>query len=84
VKHRSTATELVEGGHVRLNRVKVSKPGHALREGDVLTLALHGEIRVVKVLGAAEKRGPAAEARLLYEDLAVQQIPSSQAENLGA
>jgi ribosome-associated heat shock protein Hsp15 len=84
VKHRSTATELVEGGQVRLNRVKVSKPGHALREGDVLTLTLNGEIRVVKVLGAAEKRGPAAAARLLYEDMAVQQIPSSQAENLGA
>jgi ribosome-associated heat shock protein Hsp15 len=69
VKHRATATELIVGGHVRLNRIKVSKIGHAVKEGDVLTLALHGHIRVIKVLGEAEKRGPASVATQLYQDL---------------
>jgi ribosome-associated heat shock protein Hsp15 len=63
------ATELIEGGHVRLNRVRVTKIGHALKSGDVLTLELYGHIRVVKVLGEAEKRGAASDACQLYQDL---------------
>ena len=58
---------------MRLNRVKVTKIGHALKEGDVLTLVLHGSIRVIKVLGSAEKRGPASAAMELYEDLTLEQ-----------
>ena len=34
------AAELVEAGHVRLNRAKVTKPGHILRPDDVLTIAV--------------------------------------------
>jgi len=84
VKHRSTATELVETGCVRLNRVKITKPAHALKAGDVLTIALHGDVRVVKVLSEAERRGPATEARELYEDLAPPQPHTPASENLGA
>lgn len=73
MKHRSLATALIEGGHVRLNRIKVTKIGHALKEGDVLTLVLHGSIRVIKVIGAAEKRGPASAAMALYEELTPEQ-----------
>ncbi len=69
MKHRSDADALIEGGHVRLNRVRVTKTGHALKEGDVLTLTLYRGVRVVKVLGTAERRGPAVEARSLYEEL---------------
>lgn len=64
---------LIEGGNVRLNRVKVAKIGHPLKEGDVLTLVLHGHIRVIKVLGVAEKRGPAAAATQLYQELTVEE-----------
>lgn len=73
VKHRSLASALIEGGHVRLNRVKVLKIGHALKEGDVLTLVLQGDIRVIKVLGLAEKRGPATAAMQLYQELTIEQ-----------
>ena len=58
---------------MRLNRVKVTKIGHALKEGDVLTLVLHGAIRVIKVLGSAEKRLPASAAIALYEELSPEQ-----------
>lgn len=40
-----------------------------MRPGDVLTFPLGPDIRVVKVVALALRRGPAAEARTLYEDL---------------
>jgi ribosome-associated heat shock protein Hsp15 len=69
VKTRSLATELVEGGKVRLNRVRLEKPSHIVRAGDVLTLVLHRRVHLVRVLGIADRRGPSAAARLLYEEL---------------
>ena len=69
---------------VRLNRNRVEKPGHVLRQGDVLTLTLRGGVRVVKVLAEAGRRGAAADAKLLYEDLMPLQPAASQGENLRA
>jgi len=66
MKSRTSAAELVEAGKVRVNRARVVKPSHMLREGDVLTIALRGEVRVVEVLGLGQRRGPPQEARLLY------------------
>lgn len=40
-----------------------------VKVGDVLTLSAGAHVRVIKVLSAGERRGPASEARLLYEDL---------------
>jgi len=64
---RETAQTVIEAGKVRLNGARVKKPGHAVRPGDVLTLALGGQVRAVKVLLCADRRGQAAEALLLYE-----------------
>jgi len=61
------AQAATEGGKVRLNGARVVKPGHAVRPGDVLTLALGGRVTVVKVLALAERRGGAEKARSLYE-----------------
>ena len=69
MKHRSLATELVEGGHVRLNRERITKISHTVKPEDVLTIAIHNEVKVVRVLAEAERRGPAFEARLLYQEL---------------
>jgi ribosome-associated heat shock protein Hsp15 len=66
IKSRTSAAQLVESGRVRVNRVRVVKPSHALREGDVLTIALRGEVRVLEVQELGERRGPPQEARLLY------------------
>ena len=40
------------------------------RGGDVLTLPVHGSVRVIRVIALASRRGPATEARLLYEEIA--------------
>lgn len=69
VKTRTLATELVAAGKVRLNRVKVDKPAQIVRPGDVLTISIKRTIQLVRVLGIAERRGPATEARELYEQL---------------
>lgn len=69
VKTRSAAADLCEGGSVRLNGVKVDQAHKPVRVGDVLTIALAGRVKVLKVLGFAERRGPFSEAQHLYEDL---------------
>jgi len=69
VKARTSAAELVERGYVRINGVRETSPGHAVKPGDVLTIALDRSVRVLKVIGFSERRGDATSARVLYEDL---------------
>jgi ribosome-associated heat shock protein Hsp15 len=69
VRTRSDATSLVRAGYVRINSVKITAHGHALRLGDVVTLALDRSVRVLKVEGFCEKRGDASAARKTYVDL---------------
>jgi ribosome-associated heat shock protein Hsp15 len=71
VKARTSAAALAEAGHVRINGVRERSPGHAIKPGDVLTIRLDRTVRVVKVLGFAERRGDATAARALYEELHV-------------
>jgi ribosome-associated heat shock protein Hsp15 len=40
-----------------------------VRPGDVLTVALHRSVRILKVTAFAERRGPVELARGLYEEL---------------
>lgn len=68
-KSRTTASKLVESGKLRLNRSHIAKTHAALKVGDVLTFPQGDEIRVIKVLALGGRRGPASEARTLYEDL---------------
>jgi ribosome-associated heat shock protein Hsp15 len=69
VKHRSMAAHLIEEGKVRVNRERVQKCSQAVKPEDVLTIAIGDSVKVVKVLGEAERRGPASDARQLYQDL---------------
>ena len=69
VKARTSAAALVESGHVRINGVREQAPGHGVKAGDVLTIGLDRTVRVLKVIGFAERRGDAAAARVLYDDL---------------
>jgi ribosome-associated heat shock protein Hsp15 len=69
LRARSDCAQLVGKGSIRLNRQPTDKPHARLRIGDVLTMPLHGGVRVVRVLSLAARRGPATEARLLYEEI---------------
>ena len=67
LKARADCARLIEGGLVRLNRQPTEKPHARLRPGDVLTLPLRNDVLVVRVVALAKRRGPAPEARTLYE-----------------
>ena len=69
MKARTSAAALVEAGHVRINGIREQAPGHGVKLGDVLTIGLDRSVRVLKVIGFAERRGDAAAARVLYDEL---------------
>lgn len=68
-RSRTLAQKLVEAGHVRRNRDKLSVAADTVRPGDVLTIALGTRVAVVRVIAVGTRRGPAAEAATLYEPL---------------
>ena len=69
VKARTSAAALIEAGHVRINGTREKAPGHPVKLGDVLTIALDHSVRILKVAGFSERRGDATAARVLFEDL---------------
>ena len=69
MRARTDCAGLVAQGSIRINRQPTGKPHAKLRVGDVLTIPLHGSVRVLQVASLAIRRGPASEARLLYTDL---------------
>ncbi|SDK37681.1 RNA-binding S4 domain-containing protein [Aliiruegeria lutimaris] len=68
-KTRSLAAKQVSEGKVRVNATRISKPARPVSAGDVLTFPQANAIRVVRILALGTRRGPAPEARALYEDL---------------
>jgi len=54
---------------VRINRDKIDSASHPVKVGDALTIGMEAGVRVLRVLATGTRRGPATEARLLYEDL---------------
>lgn len=65
---RGAAQQLARSGHIRVNRDKVRDASRLVRPGDVLTMSLRRGVRVIRILGIAERRDSFALARLLYED----------------
>jgi ribosome-associated heat shock protein Hsp15 len=63
------AAEVVTNGHLRLNGARIVKPGRTVGQGDVLTFSQARRIRVVRIVDCGTRRGPADEARRLYDDL---------------
>lgn len=69
VKTRTDAATLVSKGRVRINGARETSPGHGIKIGDVLTIALDRRVRVLKAIAFAERRRDAAAASVLFEDL---------------
>jgi len=66
---RTAAAQLVSDGHVRVNGQRVTQAAKAVRPGDILTIALQRDVRLLRIVAAGARRGPYEEARLLYEDV---------------
>jgi len=74
-----------EGGNAVLGTTNpVAKASHTVRPGDVLTFALAGQVRVIRILALGLRRGPAPEARALYQDLTPPQSRMRQEPGPGA
>ena len=69
-KTRTLAGKLCNGGKLRVNSDPIAKAHYRVRRGDVLTFPQGGRIRVVEVRAFGVRRGPAAEAQKLFDDLA--------------
>ena len=70
VKTRSLGARLCAAGAVAINGVPVKKPNQGVRVGDIVVLAQGGWQLTVRVLALGSRRGPATEARSLYEEAA--------------
>ncbi len=68
-KHRTAATEAVDGGKVKLNGITV-KPARDVKPGDRLDITTGEETRTVLVHAIADKRGSATVAQTLYQETA--------------
>jgi ribosome-associated heat shock protein Hsp15 len=68
-KTRALAAEAVKGGRVEVNGQRV-KPSKDVKPGDELQITSGPYRRTVIVTALAERRGPAKEAALLYQETA--------------
>jgi len=68
-KSRTLAAAVVSDGRVRINGERCEKPSTMVKVGDVLTFSSGSFVRVIKVVLCGGRRGPASEARTLYDDL---------------
>ena len=73
-KTRSLAADACDGGKVDVNG-EAAKPAKPVRGGERIEITIRADRRILKVLALSERRGPAPEARLLYEDLTPPALP---------
>lgn len=68
-RSRALAAKLCAAGRARVDGMTVDKAHYPVRPGHVLTFPQSRRIRVVRVIALGARRGPAAEAALLYVDM---------------
>lgn len=78
VKSRSLAARLVQTGGVRVNSTKIDQPAFPVKTGDGVTISLERRVLVYRVVLPGTRRGPAEEARTLYEDLTPPPLPKEE------
>lgn len=66
-KTRSLASDAVSGGKVKVNGT-TTKPAREIKTGDRLEIANSETRWEVSIKALSDKRGPATEARLLYDE----------------
>jgi ribosome-associated heat shock protein Hsp15 len=69
VKSRDLAQALAESGHLRIAGRVVDRAHAPVRIGDVLSFAIHGRVRVIRIESLPKRRGPSAEAQQLYSEI---------------
>ena len=71
---RGAAARLVSDGHVRLNGQRIDGPDKGVGPGDVLTIALERQVRVLRVVATGLRRESFPKAKHLFEDVDAAQV----------
>ncbi len=71
-KSRTLAQKIVAQGHIRLNGQPIANCHQPVAPGHVITLPLHGDVRVLRVTALPSRRGPFSEAKMHYCDVQAQ------------
>jgi len=80
VKSRTLAAKLVTEGRIRVNSARIESPAKGIEPGDVLTIALDRDVKVLRILANGQRRGPYPEARLLYEEIGGPTRPAANSD----
>ncbi len=68
-KSRSLATKFISSKGLRISGKVTQKPHKLISAGDVLTMTINDNIKIIKVLDVPSRRGPYSEALSFYQDL---------------
>ena len=68
-KSRSIATKFVLTNRLRISGQVTQKPHKMISVGDVLTMTINDNIKILKVLDIPSRRGPYPESLNFYEDI---------------
>ena len=68
-KSRSIATKFVSTNRLRISGQVTQKPHKMISIGDILTLTINDNIKILKVLDIPNRRGPYSESLNFYEDI---------------
>jgi ribosome-associated heat shock protein Hsp15 len=69
-KTRAFAQLLAEAGHIRIDGRRIDRAHAIVKPGDRVTMMIYDRLRVFRVEALPIRRGPPAEARRCYIDLA--------------
>ena len=82
-KSRSVATKFVSTNRLRISGQVTQKPHKMISIGDVLTISINDNIKILKVLDIPNRRGPYSESLNFYEDITpIENIPKKESIKL--
>ena len=82
-KSRSIATKFILTNRLRISGQVTQKPHKMISVGDVLTMTINDNIKILKVLDIPSRRGPYPESLNFYEDITPNEIiPKKESSNI--
>ena len=78
-KSRSIATKFISTNRLRISGQVTLKPHKMISIGDILTMTINNNIKILKVLDIPNRRGPYSESLNFYEDITpIENIPKKE------
>ena len=71
IKSREKAQKIILDGHIKINKIRTSKPSARIKIGDIITLTKFDNIFILSVENFAKNRLNAKEALKLYKEIKI-------------